>query len=111
MRPTTVRSVTPTASSSTLTLTSPAGETLIISPLADDVVRVQCWPTGTPEMLRTWAVVHPDGSMPREGRRRDAPCAFAPAPFSWADGTLTASRLHIQVNLDALALRRRRPNR
>ncbi len=84
--------------------TADGGEVLRISPLRDEVIRVQFWPSGQPELRRTWAVVYPDDSMPREGRLRDAPCAFAPAPFTWVAGSLFASRLRIHVNLDSLAL-------
>lgn len=105
MRPFTARTVDLSGTDdSGVTFTASRGEVLRISPLRDDVVRVQFWPAGKPEVQRTWAVVYPDDTMPREGRRRDEPCAFAPAPFTWASGALFVSRLRIQVNMQSLAL-------
>ncbi|KXK51360.1 MAG: Alpha-glucosidase [Chloroflexi bacterium OLB13] len=87
-----------------LVLTGGRGEALRITPLADDVVRVQFMPDGAPRSTRTWTVVNRDGSMPREGRNRDAPCAFAPAPFTWIDNALFSARLRVQVNPETFAL-------
>lgn len=105
MNPITARGAVVTAEDANgVTFTCDKGETLKISPLRDDVVRVQFWPGEAPALTHTWAVVYPDGSMPREGRQRDEPCALSPAPFTWIAGALFASRLRVQVDLNSLSL-------
>ncbi len=47
------------------------GERWQITALDHDLIRVQHFPDGQPRLDRTWAVVGPDGDVPREGRRRD----------------------------------------
>lgn len=54
-----------------LDFAGPRGERLLVSVLEQDMVRVRFLPDGKPRQTRTWAVVGPDGVMPREGRQRD----------------------------------------
>lgn len=105
MRPTTIGRVSLTGQDADgVVFTAENGAALHIAPLVDDVVRVRFLPQGRASLARTWAVVYPDGAMPREGRLRGDACAFAPAAYTWSDGVLSAGRLRIEVNQDALAL-------
>ncbi len=68
------------------------GERLRVTVLDHALIRVQHWPDGTPRLTRTWAIVGPDGDVPREGRRRDDLSPFPLPPFA-VDEDASAVRL------------------
>lgn len=86
-----------------VTLSGPRGEALRIDILEQDVIRLWFMPDGAPRLNRTWAVVGPDGTMPREGRRRDDLSPFTLPGFNHElDGEaihLYTGRLILHIHL------------
>ena len=83
-------------------------ETLQVSVLADDLIRVQHLPEGTPRLDRTWMVVGKEGDVPREGRRRADLSPFPCPPFGLVKKdrqlALRTARLALTISLDDFRL-------
>ncbi len=77
-------------------------ETLQITVLEEDIIRVQHFPDGKPRLMRTWSIADKDGDVPLEGRSRSDISAFKlPAhKISKNSDKVLVSTAKMQVEID-----------
>src|SRR5438552_2660517 len=81
------------------------GAAFWISVYEQDVIRVRCWPMGTPHphMLRTWSVVDSVGRCPAEGHDRNQLESLR--SFSRPSYRLSESEGYLQIDTGILNLK------
>lgn len=77
-------------------------ETLQVSVLEEDIIRVQHFPDGKPRLTRTWSIADKDGDVPLEGRSREDLSAFELPAFKISKSTdkVQLSTAIMQVDID-----------
>jgi alpha-glucosidase len=102
MRPMTLSNLHPTTSDSHANLLrfgGGLGEVFQLTVLDHDMLRVQHYPSGAPQLDRTWLVVGKDGDVPLEGRpRADL------SPFALPSYTLQQGEQTWQIGTDSLRI-------
>ena len=79
-------------------------ETLQISVLEEDIIRVQHFPDGKPRLSRTWSIAGKNGEVPLQGRSREDVSAFQLPSFKISKSTnkVQFSTATMQVEIDKL---------
>jgi alpha-glucosidase len=89
-------------------LTGPRGESLTVSVLENDLVRVRLYPQGQPRLDRTWLVLDEKGEMPLEGRSREDLSPFSQPAFDVQKDEknihLSTAALKVTIDLDSFGL-------
>lgn len=77
-------------------------ETLQITVLEEDIIRVQLFPDGKPRLNRTWSIADKDGDVPLEGRSREDLSSFQLPAFKISKSTdkVLFSTAKMQVDID-----------
>ncbi|MBW6474243.1 MAG: glycoside hydrolase family 31 protein [Anaerolineaceae bacterium] len=78
-------------------------ETLQITVLEEDIIRVQHFPDGKPRLMRTWSIVDKYGDVPLEGRSRENLSAFKLPAFNISKSTdkvqFSTSKMRVEINI------------